>query len=235
MGAGRLLSDQLPQIGVLAHPLGRGREVEDELCTVECQPRRGGRCHPEVLADFDAELGAVHRKGELRAEVGLLTRRRDALLLDAGPRGEPARLVEFGVVGDVALGHHAEQAPLGHNRRAVVEPVLVPQRKTDDECERQLARLAHNLAQRLVRRIEQRGLQEEVGAGVARDGQFGEGDQFDAPPCGLLRQRHDALGIARAVGHRNLRHRRRNLYKSVVVHRFQSWAPCAIRPTSGPD
>ena len=137
--AARLLGDELPQVVVLADRLGRGREVEDHAGAVLRRVRRGRHGGPEVLAEFDAELRAVHGKREVRAEVGLLPRHVDLLLRDSGPGGEPAGFVELRVARDVGFGHHAEDAPLREDDGTVVERLAVAQRRPDDCDEGQLA------------------------------------------------------------------------------------------------
>jgi len=204
---------------VLAHHLGRGREVEEHFGAVERQLRRGGNGRPEVFADFDAEFRAVDLERETGAEVGLLSGDGDAFLLrDSGARREPAVFVKLRVVGDVGLGHDAEHASLREDYGAVVEGGAVAQGRADKQRQRQFARRPHDLFQRGVGRIEQGRLQQQVAAGVACYGEFGERDDFDAPPGGFLGQPDDARRVVFAVGDPHLRNGRRDFQKTEIIH-----------------
>ena len=88
-----------------------------------------------------------------------------------------------------------------------------------DDRQRQLARPPQQLLQGLLGGVEQRGLQKEVAARVARERQFGENDDFDAPLCGLLREGDVPLGVASAVRHVNMRYGSRHPQKTVLIHR----------------
>ena len=82
-GASRLLGHQLTQVGVLANRLGRGREVEDDTCTIQCQLRRGRLWYPEILTNLNAEFHAIDLEGEVDTEVGGLSGYVNLLLGDA--------------------------------------------------------------------------------------------------------------------------------------------------------
>lgn len=64
-----------------------------------------------------------------------------------------------------------------------------------DQREGEFARGAHQAFQRLVGRVEQRLLQQEVAAGVGRDAQFGERHDLDAP----ARAASSAIAAIRSV------------------------------------
>ena len=228
----RLLGDELPQVAVLADDLGRGREVEDHLRAARREERRGRNGGPEVLADLDAELRAVHLEGEIRAEVRRLARHVDPFAGDTGSRGEPAGFVELGVAGNDALGNDAQHASLREDRGAVVERRAVAQRETGDERERKFARRADEPSERFVRGVEQRGLQQQVAARVARDAEFGEHRDLDAPLRGLFGQSGHALRIVVAVADAEMRDGRRDLQESESIHRI-----CSVfsAPKAAPD
>ena len=221
--ASRLLGHQLPQVGVFADRFGRCREVEDHLRAVERQLRRGRCGGPEVLADLDAELRAVDFEREVGAEVGLLPRDGDMLVGNPGARREPAVFVELPVVGDIGFGNHAQHFALREDHGAVVERRPVAQGSACDQREGEFARGAHQAFQRLVGRVEQRLLQQEIAAGVGRDAQFGERHDLDAPPGGLLGHRRHPFGVVVAVGDPHVRNGRRYLEKTEIVHRLRDF------------
>ena len=218
-GAGRLLGHELTQVGVLAHRFGRRREVEDHLGAVEREVRRRRNGGPEVLADFDAEFRAVDPEREVRAEVGALFRDGDRLFRDAGAGCEPAVFVELRIVGDVGLGYDAQHTALRENDGAVVERRAVAQGGAGDDDQRQFARGFYQPRKGFVGRVEQRRQQQQVGAGVGRDGQFGKRDDLDAPLRGLFGHRGDPLGVEVAVADPYVRHRCRHFQKTEIIHR----------------
>ncbi len=217
--AGRLLRYQAAHVGVLPGRLGRCREVEHHACARRRQVRRGGRGDPQVLAELDGELRAVHLEGEVAAEVGLAAAEPRRVRRHGGARREPAGFVELAVVGDVRLRHQSHDAALRQHRGAVVDRVAVAHGQARDDRQRQLARPPQQLLQGLLGGVEQRGLQKEVAARVARERQFGENDDFDAPLCGLLREGDVPLGVASAVRHVNMRYGSRHPQKTVLIHR----------------
>ena len=118
----------------------------------------------------------------------------------------------------MGLGHDAQHLALREDHGAVVEPLAVAQGRADDDDQRQLARGADRLRQRLVGRVEQQGLQQQIAARVARHGQLGEDDDLDASLRGLLGQRDDAGRVAVAVGDPHFGNGRRDLQKSEIIH-----------------
>ena len=84
--AGRLLGHERAQVVVLACRFGRSREVEDRRRTGERQLRRRRCGDPQIFADLHAELGAVHREGEVAAEVGFPAGEHDRVRCDLGAR-----------------------------------------------------------------------------------------------------------------------------------------------------
>ena len=179
--------------------------------------RRGGHGDPQILADLDAELRAVDLEREVGAEVGLLPGDGDRLAGDAGARGEPAVFVEFAVVGDVGLGHDAQDASLREYDGAVVERRTVTQREADDQRQREFARGFGQFGQGLVGRVEQRGLQQQIAARVAGHGQLGECHDLHAALCRVVGERCDPLRIVGAVADLHLRNGRRDFEKSEMI------------------
>ena len=115
------------------------------------------------------------------------------------------------------FGHDAQHAALGEDRGAVVERGAVAQRNARDDGEGQLARGPHDLGQRLVGRVEQGGLQQQIAARVSGDGQLGEDDDLHTAARGLLGQSDDAPGVVRAVGDPHQRNGRGDFQKTEII------------------
>ena len=145
------------------------------------------------------------------------------LVGNPGARREPAVFVELPVVGDIGFGNHAQHFALREDHGAVVERRPVAQGSACDQREGEFARGAHQAFQRLVGRVEQRLLQQEIAAGVGRDAQFGERHDLDAPPGGLLGHRRHPFGVVVAVGDPHVRNGRRYLEKTEIVHRLRDF------------
>ena len=219
----RALADELAAVFRLADGLITGREIGEYGCTGQRMTCARRQRRPEVLADLDAELRAVDFEREVGAEVGLLPRDSDMLVGNPGARREPAVFVELPVVGDIGFGNHAQHFALREDHGAVVERRPVAQGSACDQREGEFARGAHQAFQRLVGRVEQRLLQQEVAAGVGRDAQFGERHDLDAPPGGLLGHRRHPFGVVVAVGDPHVRNGRRHLEKTEIVHRLRDF------------
>ncbi len=114
---------------------------------------------------------------------------------------EPAGLVEFAVVGQIAFGHESQQGAPVHDGGAVVEPGLHGHGHARHEDEVEVRGPAQDFGQGLFGLLQQQRLPEEVAAGVARDREFGKDRQCGAAPAGLLGQGRDAQGVGPAVGH----------------------------------
>ena len=102
-------------IVVLAHRLVAGGGVQDQGRAPLGQTGGGGVCHPQVLADLHAyaQLGQVRTaEDQPGGELHVLLPGEGDTEVAAQQRpagGEPAPLIELGVVGQVQLGHQAQQ------------------------------------------------------------------------------------------------------------------------------
>ena len=228
---GGLLEDQHAQIVVLAHLLGRCREVDDQLRSGQRQVSRRSGGDPEVLADLDAALHAVDLQHQIDAEGHLLTAERQAVAAYVGTRCEPARLVEFGVVGDVALRHDRQNLPLGEGHGAVVERGARSDGHAHHNGDGAVGRGGHQFAERLFGSLQQQGLAEQIAAGVSRQREFGKDDELRPFVRSPAHERLDALAVVTAVGHPHRGDGPCHLHVSETVHR----APiCStVRPGSG--
>jgi hypothetical protein len=127
---------------------GGGREVEQDVGAGEGGAGARGDRHPHVLADLDVDrqVGQVGgAEDEVRAEGDV------PVLVGAGPvragehraagvvtAGEPALLVELAVVGQVDLGHDAEDLAAVQDDGAVVEAGPAADRGAHDDDRAQL-------------------------------------------------------------------------------------------------
>ena len=176
--------------------VARGR-VGDDRRAVHGQLPGGGLARPEVLTDLHAERECA------AVEHGGFAHRYRAVE-DAGncvghgvAGGEPARLVELTVVGQVLLGHDAH-VPAADDGGAVVELTADFQRQPDDE--RRPDRQRGKAGKRGLGGGEQRGLEEQVGAGVPGQAQLREYAKLRAAGIGLGKQRTNLADIGLRVG-----------------------------------
>ena len=121
------------------------RQVRQDGRARECQFGGGSDGHPHVLADLDADGQAGHvvggdedlAEGDPHGAAGeffdATPRDFDALAGARGHGDEVALLVELAVVGQVRLGNDREHAPAVDGDRAVVQGVVLAQRRADDE------------------------------------------------------------------------------------------------------
>ena len=122
----------------------------------------GGQSAPQVFADLHAQneaghLAAAEEQG--RTERHFLPADRHIFHLSAA-RGELALFVELAVVGQVGLGHQAQQLALAEDSGAVVQFAPYQQRQAHEGHDVQLpAGVQHGL-QGVQRALLQRALQE---------------------------------------------------------------------------
>ena len=159
--------------------------------------------HPRVLTDLDVQLQPRHigsREDQVGAERHVPTGQPDrpAVLVCAG--SEVTLLVVLPVVREVGLRRHAQHLPAVHDDGAVVEPVAVLQRGTDDDDRKQVDARADHVHQGLIHRVEQWLLQQQVVDGIAAEAQLGEHGDRGALVVALPRQVDRALGVGRGVG-----------------------------------
>ena len=204
-----------------------GGQVQDDGGAVVGQ-RTGRRVGaPQILADLHAhdEVGHVLAGEELvGGEVHLLPGQHHVparILLGGG--GKTAALGELTVVGDEALGHHAQHlAPVDH-RGAVVQLVVMAQGEAHSGENIQLRSFPQDGFQRGLRTVQQAFLQEQVAAGVAGDAQLRQGQDLDPLLRRLLHQSNDLPRVVRTVRHPDLRGAGRHFHKSVFHQKFLLW------------
>ena len=89
-------------------------------------------------------------------------------------RGELPLLVELPIVGKIGLGHDAEDAAAIDDDGAIEQLGLGLDRRADDEHRLQLPARTHELGDRLLRRLKQRILKEQIVIGVGRQPKLGK-------------------------------------------------------------
>ena len=118
-------------------------------------------------------------------------------------RREVALLVELAVGREVRLGGDAEDRPAVDHDGAVVDPVQAPQRRADHEHRTQVTARLDQRGDRVLDRVEQGLLEEEVVDGVAGQTELGEDRDGDAVLVAGARLGQHRLGVGRRVGDRH--------------------------------
>ena len=80
---------------------------------------------------------------------------------------EMPRLVEFAVVGQMHLRHHAEQPPAVDRHRRVVERTGMSQRGADQQQRQQFGRGGNDRGDGVLNRLQQGGLVQQVADRIA--------------------------------------------------------------------
>ena len=219
----RLPRHQGAAVGGLAHRLVGGGEVEDEGGARPGRPDGGGLRRPQVLADLHAD----DQPGQLGAVEEVAVRQADLLAaqgegdLRSGAGGEPAPLVELAVVGQMGLGHQAQDLALVEDGGAVVELAVpgVPDGQADGGDHVQVLGGLQDGPEPFLSTPEQGGLEEKVPAGVAGEAQLGEGEDLHPLLGGLPHEGEDLFGVITAVGHPDGRGAGGDFHKTIAhVH-----------------
>ena len=144
---------------------------------------------------------------------------------DAG--GEPALLVVFAVVGQVALGNDAQQPAARDRQRAVVEAPGAADGRPDADDRRQVAARLDQPRERGLDRVEQRVLQVQIVDRVGGQRQLGKDHQIDALGVRPAPQVQDPLGVGVDIAHRPQRRRRGDAQHALVVESVKVHATCS--------
>ena len=188
--------------------------------------------HPHVLAHLDVQ----HETGHVLGREKQIGPERDGLPADrdqcphivAGRDLTP--LVELPVRRQVRLRGHSQHPPAVHDDGAVVDPVPVAQRGTDDQDRRQISRTGHDVGQGRLDRVQQRVLQQDVLDRVAGQGQLGEHHQRHALVLAVAGHPQHRLGVARRIGNGGPQRARRDPEKAMAVGRAEV---CRVHEPSG--
>ena len=134
---------------------------------------------------------------------------------------EMAALVELAVVGQVGLRHHAQQPAAMDSERRVVQPPGVAHRRTYQQQGQQGRRILHQARDRLLHRVQQRVLLQQVADGVAGHAEFGEYRHRHRLVVALPGHAQDGLRIRRRVGQGHPRRARGDAGEAVPVKRAE--------------
>ena len=198
-----LLGDQLAAVAVLGDQLVGGGGVDDHQRAAHAQPRGRRRGHPQILAKLDAEGESAAVEDQIPADGDALAAERHALRRGS-PRLKPALFIKLAAVWQMRLGHHAENPPAADRRRAVIQPAADFQRKPDDE--RRANRRMKQRFKRLQTARQQRGMEQQVGAGVAAETELRKNAKLGALLVRLTQQREDFLRVGLRIGQMDARH-----------------------------
>ena len=172
-----LLLDHLAAEDMLTDDTVGGREVKDDLCTLNRQLCRRRQRRPEVLAYLDTEGVVTRAEEQVRTKghfatpyLNLRDTRRDATgcVLACGTAGsKPTLLVELAGVGQVDLRHHTQHLTVGHNEGTVKEVIIHLERSAYEDDDRFAASIiTEGLELTHTALLESLG-EEEVGTGIA--------------------------------------------------------------------
>ena len=220
--AGRLLPQERKQVVVLPDQLVRSREVEKDIGSLPRLVGAGGNGDPQVFA----QLNPDYRAGTLEEQVGTEgnppAAQIDRLARDRKARGKPTLLVKLFVIGQIALGYHAQNlAPLKRHG-AVVQTVAPRHRYTRHTQQRARGGRVEQLRQSLLCLLDQQGVPEQVATGISRNRQFGKDDDLHAQTLGLGNLSRYLLGIISAIGHLHTGDSRRHFYESEILYHILS-------------
>ena len=206
-----LARHQRAAVGGLAHGLIGGGQIQNNGSTLPGQ-RTGGRLRrPQILADLHAHHQIFHAgaaKNSIAAEIHVLAAEGNHVVHTArAARGrKPPLLVKFPVIGQIRLGHQAQDLSFVYYRGTVIQFVVpfVPHGQADGRHHVQIPGGLQNGLQALLGAPEQRILQEEVAAGVAGQAQLRKHDHLHALLVRLAHEGEDLLGVVAAVRHADL-------------------------------
>ena len=126
--SGTLTLDQLLAVGVLAHQLITGREIEKQLGS-RCGLKKRWRHHtPQILTYLDPKAHLTSLEEQIHTKRS--TQQSGIFYLFTATK--PPFLVKFPVIGQVSFWHDPSDLTIVQDHGAVVEPILVPQRCPDD-------------------------------------------------------------------------------------------------------
>ena len=211
----RLHGHQLAAVGVLSDEVVAGRQVADNGGS-RLGHADGGRVRcPQVLADLKTQLQVrqiLAFKDLFRAKgYQFLAAEGDVIIL-CRRRSKLALLVKFTVIGQMGLGHQAQDLSLLYNRRAVIQFVVYPHRHAHGGDHLQIPGGLQHRGERLLRPPQQGLLIEQVAAGVARQAQLRQHQHLDPRLFRLAHHGKGLLGVVvavrqaqlgRAAGHRD--------------------------------
>ena len=199
----------------------RRRKVEQDR-----RPRQRGHGagrigRPEILTNLDAKgepRQIVRGEDQIGTERYLTGAAADRQADAFAAMREPALFVIFAIVGQEALGYHAEQFAPRDDQRAIVDPAIAAQRCSEDQHRAKLARGGDDRLDLRFDRIEQCELHMQIVDRIGRQRQFGIEQEVDMLRMRLVRGLENTLGIIGDVGCAHLGRTRREANEAMRVH-----------------
>ncbi len=213
-------AEQMPLVGLADGDVG-GREIGQDGGSRQRRCRRWRGRRPEVLADLDVEDEArqiAGREDQIRPEGDRLPGEGERLPGDVAAVGEPALLVVFPVVRQVAFRHDAEELAPGDRQAAVVEASRAPDRRADQQHRAEAGARGDDVGDRRLDGVEQRGLQVQIVERVGRDAELGKDGEVDLRGVGAPRLLDDGVAVEADVGGAHPRRAGRHPHEAVSVH-----------------
>ena len=201
-----LHTDQVAAVAVLSDDVVAGGQVADDGGAGRRQVHGGGDGGPHVLADLKAQHQLRHLPaGEHQPAEGRLLPAEGHGAAVPGRGGELALLVKFAVIGQMGLGHDAQNLSFLYNYRAVIQFVFLSHRHAQRRDDLQIPGGRQDRVQSLLRAPQQGVLVEQIAAGVARQAQLRQHQHPDAGLVGLAHHGEGLLRVIVAVGQPQLR------------------------------
>ena len=200
---GRLVCHQCAAVLRLAHGLIAGRKVCNDGRARQRVEGGGRQGAPQILAQLHAQHKAGHlaaAEQQRRAKGHLLPADGHRLHLGAAG-GELPLFVKLAVVGQIGLGHDAQQLPPAQHGGAVVQLAVHQQRQAHQRYGIQRAGLRKQPLQRIQCALLQGALQKQIAAGVAGKAKLRENRQLYPALRGSLQLRQHLLRVIGAVCH----------------------------------
>ena len=224
---GRLVCHQCAAVLRLAHGLIAGRKVCNDGCARQRVEGGGRQRAPQILA----QLHAQHKAGHLTAAEQQRCAKGHLLPADGhrlhlgAAGGELPLFVKLAVVGQVGLGHDAQQLPPAQHGGAVVQLAVHQKRQAHQRHGVQRAGLRKQPFQRIQCALLQSALQKQIAAGVAGKAKFRENRQLYPPLRGSLQLLQHLLCVIGAVCHPQ-RGRKGSCLQKTIFHKRISHPVC---------
>ena len=200
---GRLVCHQCAAVLGFAHGLVTGGKVCDDGSARQRMEGGGRQGAPQILAQLHTQHKAGHLAAaeQQRGTKGHLLPA-DGHRLHLGAAGsELPFFVKLAVVGQVGLGHDAQQLPPAQHGGAVVQLAVHQQRQAHQRYGIQRAGLRKQPLQRIQCALLQGALQKQIAAGVAGKAKLREYRQLYPALRGSLQLRQHLLRVIGAVCH----------------------------------
>ena len=170
------------------------------MMAARAEPRRRRAGNPQILAELHAEGVVLHpgaAEQKLRSKRHALAAERERIRpsLQRFRGGKLPQLIEFAVIRQMRLRHHAEQPSCVDDCRAVIEFSAEAKRKPDRRDRIEVLRRLHDPRQRRLDRAEQAVGEKQIAARVARQAKLRQRQQIHARRVRLTHPRQNLLCI----------------------------------------